>query len=99
MSAARFAIAGDHGCLDGHFPGAPIVPGVMLLAHVVDAVSAIHGGQVTGIARCKFLAALYPDNVCDIELGSPVDGRLSFACHHGNTTLVRGVLNWEAERG
>ena len=36
----RFTVAGDHPALDGHFPGRPVVPGVLLLEYVLDAIEA-----------------------------------------------------------
>ena len=60
-----FPIATDHPCLPGHFPGRPLVPGVVLLDRVLAAIEAAHGP--TGplrLPQVKFLrrmAALGPD--------------------------------------
>ena len=39
----RFTIDPDHPCLPGHFPGRPVVPGVVVLDRVVEALEATHG--------------------------------------------------------
>ncbi|RBC43168.1 hypothetical protein BRN41_12545, partial [Xanthomonas oryzae pv. oryzae] len=38
-----FVVPHDHPCLPGHFPGRPVVPGVVVLDHVLQAVEALHG--------------------------------------------------------
>lgn len=35
-----FVVPHDHPCLPGHFPGRPVVPGVVVLDHVLQAVEA-----------------------------------------------------------
>ncbi len=57
--AFDFRIPVDHPCLPGHFPGRPLVPGVVLLDHVLQA-AAPTGQQVTGLRQVKFLSALLP---------------------------------------
>ena len=91
-AATAFVIAADDPCLDGHFPGAPIVPGVVVLDHVVAAAETSFELAVTGVARCKFRAALYPHERCGIALGAPAAGRLRFTCHGPRGVLADGVL-------
>ncbi|MEN9559533.1 MAG: hypothetical protein RLZZ502_744 [Pseudomonadota bacterium] len=62
----RVLIAEDHPCFAGHFPGHPIVPGVLLLDEVV--VLAESMGQVKGITQAKFLAPVLPGQSVDIDL-------------------------------
>jgi 3-hydroxyacyl-[acyl-carrier-protein] dehydratase len=65
----EFAIPADHPCLPGHFPGQPIVPGVVVLDRVLTAIEAQHG--VLGALRMpqvKFLQPLLPEQAARIEL-------------------------------
>lgn len=64
-----FVIAHDHPCLPGHFPGHPLVPGVLLLDQVVAAIEADHGplGPVR-MPQVKFLQPLLPGQRARIEL-------------------------------
>ena len=39
----RFTVPHDHPSLPGHFPGRPVVPGVVLLDRVLAAIEAAHG--------------------------------------------------------
>lgn len=57
-----FAIPAEHPVFAGHFPGMPIVPGVMLLDAAVHAITG--NGQYAGawqITSVKFLSPLQPD--------------------------------------
>jgi 3-hydroxyacyl-[acyl-carrier-protein] dehydratase len=64
-------VPADHPALPGHFPGRPIVPGVLLLDRVIAALQQHTGQRVAGLRRVKFTAALLPAEVartqCDLE--------------------------------
>lgn len=66
-------VAADHPALPGHFPGRPIVPGVLLLDRVIAALQQRTGRCVAGLRRVKFTSALLPAEVaraqCDLEAG------------------------------
>jgi 3-hydroxymyristoyl/3-hydroxydecanoyl-(acyl carrier protein) dehydratase len=58
-------IAADHPAFAGHFPDRPLVPGVLLLAHVLEAVLAdpvlaAAVGPAPRLAVAKFLAPVGP---------------------------------------
>jgi 3-hydroxyacyl-[acyl-carrier-protein] dehydratase len=65
----EFTIPADHPCLPGHFPGRPIVPGVVVLEHVLAAIEARHGtlGAIR-MPQVKFLQPMLPEQVARIEL-------------------------------
>jgi len=61
----RLAIGADHPAFDGHFPGRPILPGVALLAAVLEAAGrdprlAASIGAAPRLAVVKFLAPVEP---------------------------------------
>ncbi|MBC7800134.1 MAG: beta-hydroxyacyl-ACP dehydratase, partial [Gemmatimonadaceae bacterium] len=57
----EFDIPHDHPCLPGHFPGRPIVPGVVLLDAAFALILAGHPGQrVTGLPSIKFTHPVRP---------------------------------------
>jgi 3-hydroxymyristoyl/3-hydroxydecanoyl-(acyl carrier protein) dehydratase len=65
----QFSIPSDHPSLPGHFPGRPIVPGVVVLEQVLAAIESSHG--VLGALRLpqvKFLQPLLPGEIADIVL-------------------------------
>ncbi|MCI4662262.1 MAG: hypothetical protein MRY63_10650 [Neomegalonema sp.] len=53
-------------CFDGHFPGAPLTPGAVLLAHAGRLLRA-EGAPILEVARMKFLAPLAPECPFEIE--------------------------------
>ncbi|MGQ4660511.1 hypothetical protein [Lysobacter sp. F6437] len=65
-----FIVPADHPSLPGHFPGRPLVPGVVLLDRVLDAVEAVHGVATGALAlpRVKFMQPLLPGESARVEL-------------------------------
>jgi 3-hydroxyacyl-[acyl-carrier-protein] dehydratase len=65
----QFIIPADHPSLPGHFPGQPIVPGVVLLDRVIEAIEAGHGPlPPLRLPQVKFLKPLLPDEAASVEL-------------------------------
>lgn len=65
----RFIIPADHPSLPGHFPGRPIVPGVVLLDRVIDAIETDNGPlPPLRLPQVKFLKPLLPDEAASVEL-------------------------------
>jgi 3-hydroxymyristoyl/3-hydroxydecanoyl-(acyl carrier protein) dehydratase len=66
---ATLRIAADHPALAGHFPGQPVVPGVLILERVLQALQSAQGnaGRVVGLPQVKFLTPLLPDQEARIE--------------------------------
>lgn len=59
MSDADLSFPASHPAFAGHFPGAPMVPGALLIAAALDALGL--GGAGTVIASAKFLRPVAPD--------------------------------------
>ena len=65
----QFTIAADHPCLAGHFPGRPLVPGVVVLDHVLAAIEAAHGPfAALRLPQVKFVQPLLPGETAEIAL-------------------------------
>lgn len=87
-------ISRDAPCLDGHFPDHPIVPAVVILDAVLAEAArrCAPARRPLGIASCKFMDRLLPEQDCHIEFG-PEDGdRLAFRCTEGDRVLAQGKL-------
>ncbi|MGB5062689.1 MAG: hydroxymyristoyl-ACP dehydratase [Candidatus Competibacter sp.] len=87
-------IAADHPCLAGHFPGNPIVPGVVLLDEVLQAFAAWRPtDRPVGIPQVKFLAPLRPEQPFAIRWVESSSGGIRFDClGDDGRTLARGNL-------
>lgn len=81
-----------HPSFAGHFPGRPIVAGVLLLEAAADALRDWRGLRVAQVADAKFLAPLLPDEDAAIELTAIDATRYRFAVRRGDDVLVRGTL-------
>ncbi|MBB1059893.1 hypothetical protein [Marilutibacter spongiae] len=95
----QFSVPPDHPCLPGHFPGHPLVPGVLILDHVVEAAEAAGAPVDTAWAwpQLKFLQPLLPGEQARIELerlddGPAAAGRWRFRVHRGDALLASGEL-------
>jgi len=67
---ATVRIPADHPALPGHFPGRPIVPGVVLLQCVLDEAERWLGKKLSvgGLPQAKFAAPLLPEQDAELEL-------------------------------
>lgn len=83
-------IDATHPSLPGHFPGNPVVPGVVLLQRVAAALSQWRGTRIAGL-DVKFLAPLLPNQNATIELREDVH-RVRFAVIRDDVVLARGIL-------
>lgn len=85
-----------HPSLPGHFPGRPVVPGVVLLDAVVAALERRLGTgvRVCALPQVKFLQPLLPGESARIELS--LDGtRVRFRIARGETLVASGDFEVE----
>ena len=88
----QFSIPPDHPSLPGHFPGRPIVPGVVLVDRVLDAIEAIHGPLGTlRLPQVKFAQPLLPGETASIALDGEMP-RWRFRVLRGDTLLASGEV-------
>ena len=82
-------IPAQHPSLPGHFPGNPVVPGVVLLDQVASALERAGAGRFARIAAVKFIAPLLPDQ--DAELHAHCEGtRVRFRIEREGSPILRG---------
>ena len=86
-----FTIPADHPCLPGHFPGRPVVPGVVLLDEAFALVLAGRPeARVAALDGVKFLSPVLPDQAVAVAWNEPEPGRIAFSCSVGGRIVVRG---------
>jgi 3-hydroxymyristoyl/3-hydroxydecanoyl-(acyl carrier protein) dehydratase len=89
------AIPADHPSLAGHFPGEPIVPGLVILDEVAAALAKWRKHcQLTGVRAVKFVLPLKPEQPFIICLTATNDGEreVDFCCHVEGRMVVEGRL-------
>lgn len=93
MRHHRFVLDASAACLDGHFPGRPVIPGVVLL----DAALAAFG--LTGplrIVQAKFLRPCAPNTPLDMFLDQREGGGLELRMEHEGQPVLLARLHREA---
>ena len=76
-------VPANHPSLPGHFPGNPIVPGVLLLDVIVANLERATGRRIVSLDQVKFLSVLRPEEhalaQCELD---------------GDTATFRAVARW-----
>jgi 3-hydroxymyristoyl/3-hydroxydecanoyl-(acyl carrier protein) dehydratase len=89
-------IDADLPAFEGHFPGAPVLPGAMLLAMVLRAVArqpewTRRAGPNPCVPQVKFLAAVGPGQVLHIRFDDSARA-IAFSVRCGDTVVARGQI-------
>jgi 3-hydroxymyristoyl/3-hydroxydecanoyl-(acyl carrier protein) dehydratase len=93
ITYAEFEIGPDHPALPGHFPGNPVVPGVLILQEVMDGALRLDvGGTIKEVVQVKFVSMLKPEQRCQIEYRPGRDGRVRFECQADGRVIANGLL-------
>lgn len=96
MANAEFSwtVPADHPALPGHFPGRPIVPGVVLLDHAVRCASTLDdsGDGRWSIGNAKFLSPVGPGETLIFVLERKPSGSIAFRVRAGERDVASGSL-------
>jgi acyl-coenzyme A synthetase/AMP-(fatty) acid ligase len=90
-----FTIAADHPALPGHFPGQPVVPGVVLLDRALIAIGAALNRSFDRcrIQSAKFPSPAAPGETLDVAFHVASNGTIRFAVSAGQREVATGVLS------
>ena len=97
MSFERtLTIAQDHPALPGHFPGHPVVPGVLVLDEVIETLKRRYGDQlvVTGLPAVKLSSPLKPEEPLIIRIEPEDVGAAAFTCRVGSRLVASGSIRF-----
>ena len=100
MHTVQLQVAHDHPAFAGHFPGQPLLPGVSLLAEVLEAVLdepalAALVGHAPRIGAAKFLAPVRPGAQLTITLEAGPRG-VRFEVREGERIAASGQFEASA---
>lgn len=91
----RWSIDADHPAFPGHFPGRPLVPGVLLLERVALALRAWRGQRLVRVREAKFMAPLLPAQEAELELVA-AGAQIRFEIRSAGVLLARGIVEGAA---
>lgn len=95
---AHILVPHDHPSLAGHFPGHPIVPGVVLLDEVLDAIRSASTRTLTlvSVVSTKFLRAVEPGTELELQVKFSADAsgswKARFAATHAGASVLEGNM-------
>lgn len=93
----RFVAAPDHPAFAGHFPGHPLLPGVVLLGWVMETLADLPAlkaklGATPQIEQVKFLAPVGPGQAVHVRVADGVRS-LTFEVRRGGALVAKGQLS------
>ncbi len=90
---ATLSVPAGHPALPGHFPGAPVIPGVLLMELILQSTEAwLHRPlTVAGLRQVKFHAPLLPEERAELAVDLEGD-TLAFRVARGKQLIARGMF-------
>lgn len=84
----------DHPSLSGHFPGHPVVPGVVLLGEVLGIVREVSAPSrsVAGLPMVKFSSPVRPGEVVRICVDLDEATEATFSCRVETRLVASGTI-------
>ena len=100
MNAQEFTwqVPADHPAFAGHFPGHPIVPGVVLLDEALRCTESLLAAPAAAwqIAQAKFLSPVGPGETLRIRIERSPRGNYNFSIQAGERAVASGSLSPQA---
>lgn len=95
MNSTPLSLPVPHPATEGHFPGAPILPGVALLDEAVRIIERAAGAEPIRwrISSVKFLSPAAPGEPLRLEHEPLASGAIRFTIASGGRTVATGQLS------
>src|ERR1700753_2870287 len=94
MIITALAIAADHPAYAGHFPGTPVLPGVVLLDATIDALEKAGKGSSGHweVSSAKFQSAVRPGEALTLQHETLPNGSIRFAIRANDRAVANGLI-------
>jgi len=94
MNPYHWTVPVDHPAFAGHFPGAPILPGVVLLDTALSVIAEAHPIVLEHceIASVKFLSPVHPGDALAFHYERLPSGSIRFDIRSTQGTVASGTL-------
>jgi 3-hydroxymyristoyl/3-hydroxydecanoyl-(acyl carrier protein) dehydratase len=89
-----WSVALDHPAFPGHFPGHPVVPGVVLLDQALHGICQAYGWPEVPchVTACKFLSKVQPGERLRIAYQRQANGSVRFDINGEGRVVATGKL-------
>ena len=93
-NSTHWTVPADHPAFAGHFPGTPILPGVVLLDAALQTISITSGIalDVCEISAVKFLSPAGPGDELVIRHSVSASGTIRFDINAGTRKIASGSI-------
>jgi 3-hydroxymyristoyl/3-hydroxydecanoyl-(acyl carrier protein) dehydratase len=91
----------DHPALAGHFPGRPIVPGVLVLEEVIQTLKDQYDADlvITELPAVKLFSPLLPEESLNITVETEGPDTAAFLCRAGSRLIASGSIRFRMSDG
>jgi 3-hydroxyacyl-[acyl-carrier-protein] dehydratase len=95
QTSTSLPVAADHPAYAGHFPGMPVLPGVVLLDEALHALEQAAGDGVKlrwQVATAKFQSVVRPGEALTLEHQKLPNGSVRFTIRTADRTVASGIF-------
>lgn len=90
-----FEVSGARRAFPGHFPGAPVVPAVVLIEYMTRGLEQTTGKPVTNIRQLRLLSLIAPDKRVDVECQEKTPDSWRLTCTVAGEPVAKAIFSSE----
>ena len=92
-----FLVPDTHPSIKDHFPGSPVVPGVVILGEILCLIREHRSSPCVGSPTIKFHSPLRPNEMVLVRMENTKSDEVSFQGSVGKRTIVSGVFHFQED--